>query len=69
MAVTVKSTKNKVVLKCGSDGSQTVSGILGSATNEQIFNTGVAVSQLMAPEIESIQKVTENELEGEPDGE
>ena len=63
MALAVKKGV-KVVLKLA-DGSQTISDCNMSATNDQLFALGSAVSKLEKEEVETITKVEETTLIGE----
>ena len=63
MALAVKKGV-KVVLKL-TEGSQTISDCNMSATDDQLFALGTAVSKLEKEEVESITKVEETTLIGE----
>ena len=63
MALAVKKGV-KVVLKLA-DGSQTISDCNMSATDDELFALGTAVSKLVKEEVETITKVEETALIGE----
>ena len=63
MALAVKKGV-KVVLKL-TEGSQTISDCNMSATDDQLFALGTAVSKLEKEEVETITKVEETTLIGE----
>ena len=56
MAAVVDKTAKKLVLNM-EKGTQTVSPVLNDATDEQVYNTSIAVATLLAPRVKTVHLV------------
>lgn len=56
MAIIVKETATKITLDL-SEGTQTISPVLSTATDDAIYNTGVAVGGLLSEAVEAVKLV------------
>ena len=56
MAIIVKETATKITLDLA-EGTQTISPVLGTATDDAIYNTGIAVGGLLSEAVEAVKLV------------
>ena len=62
MAATVKATSQKIVLDL-KEGTQTISPVIDSATDDDVYAVGQAIATLEASDLEAIKLVITETIE------